>query len=150
MQGGRRLPAAAVAAALAAVTLMVAAVCVSPRGSELLQTVFIAGQQYALVPVNAQGRGPLQNQFSRGFRMPLTNNRRQQGLFGPGDLPIPIDDWDYINVVPGSNVFFYENGVPPLPRGRFRGDCFRAWPYTHKHKQTDTHTHTHTYTAYQK
>jgi hypothetical protein len=130
MLGGNRIPAAAVALAVAAVTLMVAAVCVSPRGSELLQTVTISGQQYALVPMGSQGQKPFANQgrmmngfanqgrMMNGYRPTFTNNRINPQLFGPGDLPMPIyDDGDYTNVIPGSNVFFYEHGVPPIPHG---------------------------------
>lgn len=123
MVAGSRVPAAAVAAALSAVTLMVAALCISPRGSELLQTVFISGQQYALVPVISQGHKPLWNQQNQGYNMPLGNHRAHQGLFGPGDLPMPIeDDGDYTNVIPGSNVFFYEHGVPPIPQSKLRAE----------------------------
>jgi hypothetical protein len=120
MFGTSRIPIAAVFSAFAAVTLMVAALCVTPRGSELLQTVWLSGQQYALVPVVSQGHKPYWGASTPNqYRIPMTNGRIHQGLFGPGDLPMPIyDDGDYTNVVPGSNVFFYEHGVPPIPHGR--------------------------------
>ncbi|EKX43075.1 hypothetical protein GUITHDRAFT_153345 [Guillardia theta CCMP2712] len=46
---------------------------------------------------------------------------RIQKLFGPGDLPIPIEDDGLpggdAKVVPGSNVHLFEHFAPPQPYG---------------------------------
>lgn len=113
------------------VGLLFAAVAMSPRGSDsLLQAITIGGQQYYMVPIQeTRGRSNTapQQQWTADGQIPASMRRRMggvpqgrgnTGLFGPGDLPMPIeDDGDYYNVIPGSNVFFYEHGVPPIPHG---------------------------------
>mmetsp|Transcript_37968 Transcript_37968/g.59231 ORF Transcript_37968/g.59231 Transcript_37968/m.59231 type:complete len:83 (-) Transcript_37968:69-317(-) len=64
--------------------------------------------KFLLIPLTGQGN----TFFNRGMSGGRT------GLFGPGDLPMPIeDDGDYYHVVPGSNVHMFEHGVPPIPYG---------------------------------
>jgi hypothetical protein len=96
--------------------LLLAAVALTPRGSErsLLQIVSMQGKEYALVPIvtggaGVQGEGRLtmpqrrqgQLQASFGSQQPWQPARRGgagSSLFGPGDPPMPINDWDYYDV----------------------------------------------------
>lgn len=101
---------------LLATALLSAAVALTPRGSErsLLQIVSMQGKEYALVPIVTGGAGVQregrltmpqrrqgQLQASFGSRQPWQPARRGgagSSLFGPGDPPMPINDWDYYDV----------------------------------------------------
>lgn len=118
--------------ALAGVALLLAAATLTPRGSEssLLQVVTMQGRKYALVPVseigNQGGRGGLPYASASQGKMQGQQRMRAsfgglpwaagpgKSLFGPGDLPMPINDWDSYDSTPGSNVFFY-NHVGRMP-----------------------------------
>lgn len=107
---------------LLATALLSAAVALTPRGSErsLLQIVSMQGKEYALVPIVTGGAGVQregrltmpqrrqgQLQASFGSRQPWQPARRGgagSSLFGPGDPPMPINDWDYYDVrIPHPN-----------------------------------------------
>jgi hypothetical protein len=96
---------ALVAAALAAVALSGVVVMSSGSKAELMGEVvrLPSGQLARLVPVQS------------------LKQRRMTQLFGPGDLPIPIEDDGMpggdARVVPGSNVHLFEHMAPPQPYG---------------------------------
>jgi len=95
--------------ALALVALAICALCGivimshQQGSSELMEVRLPNGRVADLVPVGM-----------------LRQNRMQQ-LFGPGDLPIPIEDDGLPGgdaaVVPGSNVHLFEHFAPPQPYG---------------------------------
>eukprot|EP00802_Teleaulax_amphioxeia_P013287 Tamp_13337.p3 GENE.Tamp_13337~~Tamp_13337.p3 ORF type:complete len:134 (-),score=30.12 Tamp_13337:1012-1413(-) len=74
-----------------------------PASAELMEVRLPNGEFARLVPVQA------------------LRQRRMTKLFGPGDLPIPIEDDGMpggdARVVPGSNVHLFEHMAPPQPYG---------------------------------
>jgi len=60
-------------------------------------------------------------EFARLVPVQSLKQRRMTQLFGPGDLPIPIEDDGMpggdARVVPGSNVHLFEHMAPPQPYG---------------------------------
>jgi hypothetical protein len=96
---------ALVAAALAAVALSGVVVMSSGSKAELMGEVvrLPSGQLTRLVTVQS------------------LKQRRMTQLFGPGDLPIPIEDDGMpggdARVVPGSNVHLFEHMAPSQPYG---------------------------------
>ena len=98
------VPAQTVVAAIALAAVGLCAVAFfaaspSPKANELMMVRMPNGRIVNAIPVRV----------------------RQQQLFGPGDLPIPIED-DGLpggdrQVVPGSNVHLFEHFAPPQPYG---------------------------------
>mmetsp|Transcript_13254 Transcript_13254/g.36621 ORF Transcript_13254/g.36621 Transcript_13254/m.36621 type:complete len:139 (-) Transcript_13254:376-792(-) len=100
------------------------------RSSNMKRKVILGGILVSLVAVCSVAIVMLKAKPDEMMMVRMPNGRvveavpviyRGQQLFGPGDLPIPIED-DGLpggdrQVAPGSNVHLFEHFAPPQPYG---------------------------------